>query len=171
MERNSFLIVAKAVLADKRISATAKLLLAVLADHWNKNTGQCNPHEATLAEEIGVCRRTVIRALAELKTAGLIQVQRTQRGNRYEFPKCQNVTSQVTNSHSAECQNVTSEPPYPLYEPYLGEPSGLRAQKRRAPAASPPNPKPLHAPLPRRKSVQSATLEAFYREERRKAGR
>lgn len=123
MERNSFLIIAKEVVADKTISATAKLLFAQLCDHRNKRTGQCNPWEGTLAVKIGVSRRTVIRGVKELKRAGLIEPQRTQQGNQYEFPKCQNGTSQVPKRHSAECQSVTWGPAVSLLtEPYLIEP-------------------------------------------------
>jgi ethanolamine utilization protein EutP (predicted NTPase) len=39
-QHKAFLIVTKAVLADKRISATAKLLLGALNSHRNKQTGQ-----------------------------------------------------------------------------------------------------------------------------------
>ena len=165
----TYLIISKEILTDKRIPATARLLLAQLLDHRNKRTGQCNPGEEKLAEELGVCRRTVIRGLAALKSAGWIEIKRTQRGNRYEFPMCQNVTSQVTDCHSAECQSVTSEPPYPLYEPNKGN-LGDRAENRRAPAApSPPKKYPLNAPgFPPRKNVHQATLEAYYREERRR---
>ena len=57
MAQSSFLIVTKELLADKRLSATAKLLLATLREYRNKQTGQCNPWETTLAAAMGVSSR------------------------------------------------------------------------------------------------------------------
>jgi len=144
MERTAFLIVTKAVLADKRISTTAKVVLAQLMDHRNKTTGQCNPRETSLAEELGISRRTVLRALKELRCVGWIQAKRGQNGNRYEFPKCQNVTSQVTNWHLGSRAS--------LYEPYLKK----SAACRRA--------------TPQKKSAQREEVLARYYAKQRKAG-
>ena len=130
MERNSYLIIAKVILTDKRLSATARLLLAQLLDHRNKRTGECFPHEATLAQELGVTRLTVIRCLARLKKAGLLDVTRTQRGNRYKFPMYHFDTSQVSFSDSAKYQNDTSEPPVSFNEPYISEEERARAEAR-----------------------------------------
>ena len=143
MERTAFLIVTKAVLADKRISTTAKLVLAQLMDHRNKTTGQCNPRESSLAEELGISRQTVLRGLKELRRAGWIQAKRGQNGNRYEFPKYQNVTSQVTNWHLGSRAS--------LYEPYLKK----YAANSRA--------------TPQRQSIQRDVLARYYAKQR-KAG-
>src|SRR6058998_1527053 len=83
MEHKAFLIVTKAVLADKRISATAKLLLAVLNDHRNKETDQCNPRRETLAAELGTGTQVVKRALGELRAAGFLTSTKGQRANTY----------------------------------------------------------------------------------------
>jgi DNA-binding transcriptional MocR family regulator len=85
VDQRSVLIVAKEVLADKRISATAKLLLAQLLDHRNKKTGQCNPTHDTLAEELGTNVDKVQRAMAELYRFGFVQAKKGQRGCRYEI--------------------------------------------------------------------------------------
>jgi hypothetical protein len=119
MERQAFLIVTKQVLQDKRISVTAKLLLAQLLDHRNKTTGQCNPWERTLAKALGISRHTVMRGLKELHHAGLIQAKRGQNGNRYEFPKSQNATSQVANCDFPSSKLRLGDPAHPLYEPYI----------------------------------------------------
>ena len=165
MERNSFLMVAKEMLADKRISATEKLLLAQLLDHRNKRTDQCNPRQTTLARELGISRHTVERALWKLRELGFLTIKRGQSGYRYEFPSCQNGNSELPKWQVPSCQNGNSDVPSPLYEPYLKEPGGARA-------ASSSNKKSLNAPAPPRKSAQSETLDAYYREEeRRKAGK
>jgi biotin operon repressor len=144
MARNAFLIVAKELAADKRISVTARLLLAQLLDHRNRKTAQCNPRETRLAEELGVSRRTIIRRLEELKKVGLLAVKRTGRSLQFEILMCQLVTSDVPNGHIAMCQSVTSEPPHPLYESYQGEVSG--SALKRAAAATPPFEQSPNAP-------------------------
>jgi DNA-binding transcriptional MocR family regulator len=164
MERNSFLIVAKEMLANKRISATAKLLYAQLLDHRNKRTGQCNPKQTTLALELGISVDTIQRGLSVLRKQGLITIKRGQWGCWYEIQIPQNAVSQTANPRVPKPQNRGSSAPYPLYEPYLKEPSGVAA-------ASPSQKQPLNASPPPRKSAQSEVLESYYREQRRKAGR
>jgi DNA-binding transcriptional MocR family regulator len=171
MERKTaFLIVTKEVLADKRFSATTKLLLAQLRDHRNRRTGQCYPRQATLARELGVSVDTVQRSLNALRQAGWLTVFREQYGCRYEIQIPQNAVSQTAKCGAQIPQNAVSELPGPLYEPDLKEPSDVRAENRRAPAASRSKNKPQNPARPLRKSAQSETLEAYYREERRKAG-
>jgi hypothetical protein len=120
--QRTFLIVAQEILADQRISANAKLLLAQLLDHRNKRTGQCNPWETSLAEELGISRCTVMRGLKELSLAGWIQTKRTQNGNQYKFPKSQNATSQVANPNMESRKSALGTPPHPYMnlnnEPY-----------------------------------------------------
>jgi hypothetical protein len=151
VEHNSFLIVTKAVLADKRISTTAKLLLAVLRDHRNKKTGQCNPRRAILAADLDVCTKTVTRALAQLCEAGYLTIQKGQRGNTY-VPCIQNPAGAKspgrknpagTKSPGARGQNVPAEVPVSLLtEPDLLNQKGSAAADVtiRAAAATPPPP-------------------------------
>lgn len=167
MERRSYLIVAKELLANKAVSVTARLLYAQLLDYRNNRTGQCNPWETKLARDVGVSRWTVIRKLRELEKAGLIEVKAGQRGNWYEFPKLQPATPQVANCHSAELQVATSGPAGPLYEPSLR--NNARAPKRAAGSLLKQNSSSAAA-VPR-KPATSAVLESYYAEERRKAGK
>lgn len=161
MARNSYLTIAKDLLADKSVSMTAKLLFSQLLDHMNRQTGQCYPKELTLARELGVSRWTVIRRLDELKTVGLIEIRRSQRGNRYEFPKLQSATSQVANCNFPKLQTATSGVAGPLYEPNL---KGTYARARKRAADFPPNQNHNNgtAAVPR-KSATSETLEAYNR--------
>lgn len=162
MERKSFLIVAKEIVADKSLSATEKLLYAQLLDHRNRRTGQCNPKHATLARELGICERTVERSIQQLRDQGWITMRRGQNGCRYEIPTRQNVGSHPTNPGVPTRQNVGSEAPVSFNEPYLMNSSGVAAASSKR--------KSFNAPPPPRKSAQSETLEAYYREQRRKAG-
>lgn len=164
MERNSFLIVAKAILADKRISVTAKVLYAQLLDHRNKRTGQCNPQQTTLARELGTSVDTIQRHLSELRQHGLITFTRGQNGCRYEIPETASCGLENRKTADGKPQVAASGAPYPLYEPYLRNQSGVAA-------ASPSQKQPLNASPPPRKSAQSEVLESYYREERRKAAK
>lgn len=135
MTRNAFLIISKELAADKRITVTARLLFAQLADHCNKSTGQCNPWVATLAKELGLGRCTIMRGLKRLQAAGFLVVKRTQRGNQYEFPKSQSETSQVSNRDFPKSHSETPRGPHPLYEPYIRE-QNVSAPKRAAASPS-----------------------------------
>jgi hypothetical protein len=155
MDRHSFLVVSKEIAADKRISATEKLLLAQLLDHRNKRTGQCNPKQERLAQELGIGLATVKRGLSALRKLGFIAIKRTQTCCNYEIQIAQNERSDSSKVGGQIAQNELLDAPYPLYEPYIKEPGASRTPQKSIP----------------RKSVQSEVLESYYREERRKAGR
>lgn len=161
MDRRFDLIISKDLLTDKSISVKARLLLAQLLDHRNKKTGQCNPRRKTLAKELGLSMRTLVRALNELRAAQLIRSKQGQHTAFYEIQECQNGTPQagsgVPNWHSQECQNGTPEPAYPLTEPYQGE--YARASAKRSPNApappseqSPPDLSPQPFVVPRKEA-------------------
>jgi hypothetical protein len=80
---DTYYAVVKILAAATVLSATTKLVLAVLEDHRNRATGQCNPRVTTIAEELGIGEATVKRSLGMLKHAGLISVKRG-RSNSYE---------------------------------------------------------------------------------------
>jgi DNA-binding transcriptional MocR family regulator len=126
MERTAFLIVTKAVLADKRISTTAKFVLAQLMDHRNKQTGQCNPRIRKLAEELGISISTAGRALRALREVGLVKVIWRQRASCYEILFGQNDRS---------CSvKMTDQDSRSLYEPYISRtaPSPKSMQREEA---------------------------------------
>jgi Helix-turn-helix domain len=77
------LVVPKFLAADHTISRIASLVLALLDDYRNKQTGQCNPRVSRLARDLGVCPRTIQRGLAELRRWGLIAVQFCRSFNQY----------------------------------------------------------------------------------------
>jgi len=71
------------------ISPTAKLVLMVLADYHNSETGGCFPSKAALAEKCCCTERTITNATQELVEAGLItlvnrqDVSGRQKSNQY----------------------------------------------------------------------------------------
>jgi predicted transcriptional regulator len=50
-----------------------KLVLIVLAEFHNRETGQCNPSLTTLAKTCNCSRRAIISAINDLETNGLLK--------------------------------------------------------------------------------------------------
>ena len=72
----------KAVLRSKA-STRAKTAAAALATEYaNDETGQLNPGRDTLASYLGICERTITRALAELEDGGWLARGAAGRGRR-----------------------------------------------------------------------------------------
>lgn len=66
-----------------KIPALQKLVLLMLANRSNHETGKCIPKIKTLAEECGTSERSVQRAIQELDDAGLLKiVHRSHEGVR-----------------------------------------------------------------------------------------
>jgi len=64
----------------------AKNVLVALAEHHNGKTAQCNPKVATICRETDFSERSVRKALAKLKEAGLIRVEGGGKaGNNYQL--------------------------------------------------------------------------------------
>lgn len=61
---------------DRRMTRTAKILLSYLVDCLNFETSRCDPSQHTIADEIGVCSRTVERVIRQLVAAGWLEVYR-----------------------------------------------------------------------------------------------
>jgi hypothetical protein len=157
------------------LTMTAKVLLAELWEFRNRQTGQCNPRIAKLAERLGVVEKTIDRALASLYQIGLVVPRKGQRGNSYSIaPKTewavilqgQNVPAETgsagTKCPRAQGQNVPAGAPYPLYEPSLRE---LHRAARGFPSKKNPSPKPPARAL----TMDERVLAAYYAEKRRKA--
>ncbi|WP_162911536.1 helix-turn-helix domain-containing protein [Shinella zoogloeoides] len=61
---------------DRRMTRTAKILLSYLVDCLNFETSRCDPSQQTIADEIGVCSRTVERVIRQIVAAGWLEVYR-----------------------------------------------------------------------------------------------
>jgi len=74
------------LLERKEVSPSAKLCYARLCQYAGRG-GECYPKQKTLAEELGVSRRQVIRYLEELKALNLIATEQlgSQSSNKYIF--------------------------------------------------------------------------------------
>lgn len=107
-----------------RLPAQQKLVLMLLANRCNHDTGMCIPKIKSLADECGMSERSVQRALQDLEASGLIGIVRrtheeVQLSNQYNLklwvrgdlerkfappvsgshPGCHTVTGGVSHSH------------------------------------------------------------------------
>ncbi len=86
-----FVPVPRCLLASTEITASAKILWGLLAQHAGKD-GICFPAMTTLTEEMGLTRSQIVRLLGELERKKFIKVERAKgadrlahRTNRYKF--------------------------------------------------------------------------------------
>jgi hypothetical protein len=70
------LIAHKMVNLTAELSGTDKRVAGAIIDHFNRETGQCDPSLNRIATLLGVCRRTVIRSMHHLETSGLFRKRR-----------------------------------------------------------------------------------------------
>lgn len=119
-------------------SVTRKAVLLCLANRTNSDTGLCCPSINRVAQETELHRATVIRALSDLETAGLIQkVERYRENgantsNEYRFPSLSVRPPLVAQS---DPPSRVARPQEPELEPEV-ESTSLAA----APRARPRNP-------------------------------
>lgn len=86
-------------------TAHEKLVLIVLADHYNKNNSRCDPSISRMAEMCLCSERQVKRAIQSLEQQGFIQCERTLgMRTRYTLNQCHTVTSDSPSpvTHSPE---------------------------------------------------------------------
>lgn len=79
-----FAIIPNWLVRDSSVSATTKCVFLILSSYAGRD-GVCWPHQDTIGNCIGVSPRTVMRAIDELRKMGLVDSQRTPRGNRYKL--------------------------------------------------------------------------------------
>jgi hypothetical protein len=140
------------VLIDPTLSPSAKCVAVSLLTIWrNSKTGQCNPSLGTIAKTIGLARRTVIDAIAELRRSGWVEVGSTGGGsqrntNRYKFDfSCALLAGadKDAGAKSAPVQKMsvpvqkTAHEPLKNPSPFQGEGEGEDTW-RRAPDGAPP---------------------------------
>ena len=65
----------------QKLPCTQKLVLLMLADRHNKDTGQCNPSHDLLADDCGLTRRSVMEQVAKLAEAGYLSIRHRVSNN------------------------------------------------------------------------------------------
>jgi len=109
-------------------TAHEKLLLIVLADYHNEETGQCNPSLTRLAERALCARNTVTRALASLEEQGFLIRRRGtyERSTQYDLKigqvhtgtrSTQELGPERCRVGPQECKGRSSGVPEPVSEP------------------------------------------------------
>jgi Helix-turn-helix domain len=147
------------LLADPALSPSAKCVALSLLVIWrNSKTGQCNPSLGTIAKTIGLARRTVIDAIAELKRSNWVEVDSTGGGSwrntnyyKFDFSCASSVSSKAplvgadkdAGAKSAPVQKMSvpvqkaAHEPLKNPSPFQGEGEGENS-RRRAPDSAPP---------------------------------
>lgn len=70
----------------ERLGANDRRVAAILIEHFNRKTGQCDPGIARISELLGISERTVIRANQRLEASGLFRkVRHGGYGNRNSY--------------------------------------------------------------------------------------
>ena len=65
----------------QKLPSTQKLVLLMLAERHNGDSGRCDPSHDLLAEDCGLSRRSVVDQIGKLEEAGYLRVMHRARGN------------------------------------------------------------------------------------------
>lgn len=100
---------------DVELPTNQKMVLLMLANRTNHDTGQCNPSHKRLAQDCGMSISTLKRCIKQLVDAGLVEVLTKKMGdvnlpNQYKL-KMQGVGSQRTYPSSHRTEGVGSQWP------------------------------------------------------------
>lgn len=69
----------------QKLPCTQKIVLMMLAERHNQDSGQCNPSHDRLADDCGLTRRSVMDQVAKLAEAGYIRI-RHRAANNVKLP-------------------------------------------------------------------------------------
>jgi DNA-binding transcriptional MocR family regulator len=84
MAKSFPLCIDRDLLTHASVSLTARVVYAQLAA-YNRPRGQCNPSMQTLAGELGLTRKMVRIAVAELREEGWLKATRTSRRRSFSY--------------------------------------------------------------------------------------
>jgi hypothetical protein len=88
------LIALKAILLNRRYTATEKNVAAYLLASQNSKDGRCDPSYETIATALGIARRSAIRAIKAIEAAGDVALElrrnalRGMSSNQFNFAFC-----------------------------------------------------------------------------------
>lgn len=95
----------------QKLPTNQKMVLLMLADRTNRDTGRCTPSHKNLAEDCGMSHATLKRCLAALAEAGYISVQhRSEDGVNLSNQYTLNMTCDAQPSVQDEGGGVTVNP-------------------------------------------------------------
>tara|TARA_R100000700_G_scaffold37519_1_gene47793 strand:+ start:5246 stop:5653 length:408 start_codon:yes stop_codon:yes gene_type:complete len=64
---------------DRRLQKVSRQVITLLCNYHNEKTGQCNPSQLRMANDLGVSDRSIRNGLAELRQLGYIDI--IKKGN------------------------------------------------------------------------------------------
>ncbi|MFT2536388.1 helix-turn-helix domain-containing protein, partial [Escherichia coli] len=64
-----------------RLPSTQKLVLIMLAERHNSDSGRCDPSHERLADDCGLTRRSVMDQIKKLEDSGYIRPMSRAKGN------------------------------------------------------------------------------------------
>ena len=76
VQRLDTLLAIKAISIVPGLTDSDRQIGIALIEHFNRDTGRCDPSLDRLSEVTGFCTRTAIRSLKRLTAAGLFQIDR-----------------------------------------------------------------------------------------------
>lgn len=86
---------------SQKLPAMQKFVLLALADRHNSDTGRCDPSMKRVADDCGMSRESVKRAVRELQKAGLIEAHQRFNG-----------TANISNFYTLSLDGVGSDRPH-----------------------------------------------------------
>jgi hypothetical protein len=87
------------------LGANDRRVAAILIEHFNRKTGQCDPGIARMSELLGISERTVIRANQRLEASGLFRkVRHGGYGNRNSYQPVWTLFAEYQASWQAKMQ-------------------------------------------------------------------
>lgn len=130
----------------QKLPCPQKIVLVMLADRHNSDTGRCDPSHDRLAIDCGLTRRSVMDQLAKLSQAGFIctqnrQIDKLKTSNQYTLMLAHGAAADVKEVHIDVQQvpvvvNHVHQGSEPLAHKPVIEPV-IEPKKKREPAAQP----------------------------------
>lgn len=145
---------------EQELPALQKLTLLLLANYAGNESGECWPSLATIAKQAGMSRDSVMRAIRELESAGLLTVvRRTMEGvnlpNTYRLNLSASVRGVVADSNrGSSCErggvvadSDSNQSLQPVIEPPTPPRVRASARARGTAVAAPTSPTVIELPL------------------------
>lgn len=135
-----FSIIPAAALRDPNLSNTAKLVLAVMGQYCNDRNEWIFPSQQTIADQIGVTRRTVVTAVGELTSASYIlsrprydEKTKARRSNEYYLLYDVDPCEEMTHGSVKQPPHGGVKPASHITNPDITTPKSIGAKKKSKP--------------------------------------
>lgn len=151
---------------DHKLPTNLKMVLIMLANRTNHDTGRCDPSHKRLADDCGMSVSTVKRAIDKLEEMGLLTIELRKNGS-----------VNLPNQYVLHLDRVGSHSTHPAQKEHTtghGEPRGESTENRGGgstvsykPGSSKPGSKPGSKPIPPAEPSAAGELAAIEHEDKR----